>query len=205
MKNRWIPAIAGIVIVISLFFNLYHIYKAYWVNMKVKMLDAEKMTDILRMRTFETNFYKSYLLNDCKLNDFSVQDTSNVFKLSKLLDGRAKLVFFFSESYCGKCYEFELANLANDSTISPKDIIVIGAFQNKRTYLAHLQFYKQYSLPTYYVSDMEESISPMLNFGSPVYFIYDESHTTKAVFFPDRNMQDQTKVYFKILQDRYLK
>lgn len=201
MQNKYYIPLSIIIIAVLSFFNLSLLYKLKSENDKSEILQKENLITMLDSEKSNNNFFQSIEFEGIKLSDFSIQDTCNIFKIDQLIGEKPKLVFLFSENNCEKCYDFEYVNILN-CKLKKEDIIIIGAFRNKRTYISHLTAYKNYSIKTYFLRMQEEKFSIPLDVNEPIYFMLDSNLITYSVFYPDRYSQNKTKRYFELVQKR---
>ena len=104
--------------------------------------DIETKTDEIRLLGLENSLLLEYSKLQYVYNEKYIYDTKlhdgmgNERNLSSLLDDEYKLLVKFSQYHCKSCVE----HLLNELKIVPKDkVLIIGAFENKRTYLSFMK------------------------------------------------------------------
>lgn len=192
------------IIAFLLFFSLGQHRKEKLLKQRCKTKEIELLMLNIERHKIKNNLYKTFMLSGVSLGNLTIYDKHLVPQnIIDVLKNKPKLILFFSEYNCEKCYEFELKNLSEEKELKKEDILVIAEFQNKRTYLAHLEQFKDFSLPIFTIENGNKALDPLLKMDAPVYFVYDQSLMANCVFFPDRDLHIFTMIYFDVVIKRY--
>jgi peroxiredoxin len=201
MKNSITLIIACCLLGLILVFNIVNYKKNSKANIKLKMLNIDLMVIGEKNMEYRNNLFLSLNFNNQFISDFSVENEKGKILLSQLTKSKSKLIFYFSDTGCERCYMNELSFIASDSILN-KQIIIIGDFQNKRKYIGFINDNSSFSYNIYLIpSDFSEKFE-IFNCKTPVYFIIDNDFSIKHCFFPNSSLQEEKKYYFETLKKR---
>lgn len=148
---------------------------------------------------------KDYQLKVFKHNNKVVKDivltdsVGNKESLSKLIDGKNKLVFNFASTNCSECYGLIL-ELIKD--YKGKDLLVIFNTDNFRAYKFFMS--NNHLVTKTYAADLGGTNLPSEVDNLPCFFTINKNLTISNVFFPSKGDPEFTKAYLKLFfQSKY--
>lgn len=139
-------------------------------------------------------FLKAFKHDNKVVKDIILTDSvGNKTSLSKLVDGKNKLVFNFASTNCSECYGLIL-NLIKD--YKGNDLLVIFNTDNFRAYKFFMS--NNNLLTKTYAADLGSTNLPSEVDNLPAFFTINKSLTISNVFFPSKGDPDFTKAYLKM-------
>jgi hypothetical protein len=204
-KNNTLYLILSILIQVTLVILIfYQNKKNIQYKIENKELQLELNSIVYEYEVSRINQLHSLVLNGIDLNGLNIGDVKlKNHSINDIIDKNTMLVLFLSELNCESCYEKEFSNITAQAFVPKEKIIIIGAFQNKRTFLAFIQKYKDLNISLYYVDINKKQIDPLLKVESPIYFLIDRSYKTNLVFIPNRYKTNKTEVYLKVASNHF--
>lgn len=123
----------------------------------------------------------------------------NERNLSSILDNECKLVVKFSQYHCKSCIE----HLMNELKIIPEvKVLIIGAFENKRTYLTFVRSLN-IEFPIYFLNVKEDYMDILVDENLPYIGLLDNDMFIRDLFIPIKEIPNCTQRYLNVIIDKY--
>ena len=167
--------------------------------------DIETKTDEIRLLGLENSLLLEYSKLQYVYNEKYIFDTKlhdgmgNERNLSSLLDDEYKLLVKFSQYHCKSCVE----HLLNELKIVPKDkVLIIGAFENKRTYLSFMKGLNT-EFKTYFLNVKEDCMNILVDENLPYIGLLNNEMFIRDLFIPIKEIPSCTQRYLNVIVDKY--
>ncbi|MFC2119033.1 hypothetical protein ACFLSY_10360 [Bacteroidota bacterium] len=119
-----------------------------------------------------------------------------------IINEKPKIILYFSEASCSKCFEEELDNLNNISKQIGNDNIAVLASFDKIQYLAKLIRLKQIKFPIYCLNHARIGL-PIENNKIPFLFVTNSNYMSSDIFIPYTDMPSLADQYYEIMIHKY--
>ena len=140
---------------------------------------------------------------NASLENFCLEKDGQKLYLRALVDNQPTLLISFSDLHCSSCIH-SLFNVINQyvSEIPEKRVIIIGRFQNKRSFSA-FQTNQNIEYPVCFVQEKDSNLSLLSEENLPFICLVDSSLKVQNLHIPIKEIPKHTKRYMNMIIRRF--
>lgn len=204
MNMKKLLLTVGVLSVILFIYNGFVIFKK---NNQIKSLIEQSQYLSQSLSTYEFNDSIRSVIQRSKLIDpelelFSLADSS--LKLKDIIDG-PKLIIKYSKISCSPCVENEFILIKeNLDILGVENIAIITDYDDISQLFRFIRINRIENLRVYVSKNQGLNIISDLN-AIPYYFILDKSLSIQSLFVPNRECNEITKRYFRLISILFFK